>query len=424
MKQTLVIICLLATINLSFGQGGRFLNGSIIKLDGDTLNVEINYENWVVTPTSISYRMINTSDLTTVQATDIRGFMIKKVGTYTSAEVEIDVSSDILRQLSPTPDPIWETKNLFLQELVSSEASLYKYQSENFKRYFYLIKGLNKPIQLVYKKYKPLSDVVGSNNNFRSQLWDKFQCGGLTQADLKKIDYYENDLIKFFLKYNACTGFAVNKKERQWSKGKLQFGVRAGISNVNGDFRKIDDFNNSSTGDFSASGLRVDTEVEYLTPLNNRRISVFVNLGFESFSANGIWSDQLLFNTTRTATRNMDQAFTIDYSNLAIGIGIRKYIYIKDDLELVIDYMLKPNLDLSTNYEYTFTEIEGFLVREPSLVENEMLYQGIGLGVKYKKGTLNFRYFTERTFLRDNDPLLSDHKAKLSSFSIQLGFLF
>lgn len=440
MKCIIITLLLLTIVDLTFAQrsGGPFLDGKVIENNGDTINVQISYNNWSLTPESISYRLNSSTDLITSTATGIRGFKINEVGSFISAKVQIDISSDILRQLSSNPDPEWVSKDIFLQELVVSKVNLYRYSSKSFKRFFYSKKSSSQPKQLIYKKYKPKTNIVASNNTFRKQLWDNLRCGSLTQQKLKKIDFYESDLIKFFERHNECSGIKIEKIVKKAVGGEFRFNLRAGISSVNGRFTKVDGvvigvnatIGVDATSSFSTRGQRLDTEIEYLSPLQNKTISFFANVGFEQHSSSGIWEQQLLFSQTNVTTR-VDQTWSVDYSNLSVGIGVRKYIKLKGQLQLLLDYLIQPSIDIIANYEYEIItpvdpgtpEAPGFSVPKFDLRKNSSVYHGVGVGLKYRYVNLGVRYFTDRIFLRDMNSAITTN-AKFSALIFQLGFSF
>ena len=106
------------------------------------------------------------------------------------------------------------TEKLFLKVLIQGEASLFKYKDKSLTRYFYQTSHLDIN-QLIFKEYKTPENKIGTNNEFRRQLYNNIKCIDISMNNLKQIDYDKNSLLNIFTKYNSCKNSAfVNFEEK------------------------------------------------------------------------------------------------------------------------------------------------------------------------------------------------------------------
>ncbi len=422
MKHILAFFLFALGCNLSFSQGGEFRPGKIVDLKGDTIVVEIQYENWVVTPKSIVYRSNKEGALKEVFPGQIKSFSILNLSTYISVTARIDQSSNLENYLSYTKLPDWVVQTVFLKELLVSSVSLYKYKTSDYTRFFYKKYSSPNYEQLIYKKFRYFGDERLVNVTFKKQLLDNFDCD-LKSSDLKRIDYYESDLIKFFTKFNTCSGNPVKESISKEAKGLLKFNLKAGVSLVNGSFKRKEIFFASVeevSSDFNSAGLRADLEIEYLTPFYNRRLAVLFNIGLDRFQTEGALPDQILRNIRGTATRRIDQPWSLDYTQLALGLGVRKYVPVNNSTEFFLDFLVQPIVNFSKKYDYEFAVIEDFVPFNPNLNELNKVNFGLGLGIKFNSFYIHGRYFTSKEII--NKIIGSAYSLSFNNVAIQLGY--
>lgn len=121
-------------------------------------------------------------------------------------KVLIDMSGDESPLISYTSEPEWHTEELFLWTLVDGHLSLYAFETNGLKRYFFSIG--NGPIeQLVYKKYHTTSG-ISLNETYKQTLFDTVNCGSYPRTYFENLPYQEQALVKHFLAENTCRGSA------------------------------------------------------------------------------------------------------------------------------------------------------------------------------------------------------------------------
>ena len=151
-------------------------------------------------------------------------------------EVDLD-DSDYLTKPLTGKYPEYKAVTVFLNVLLESGASLYKYQSPNGDKFFYSLAGKgNKPEQLIYKKYV-VSDtrLPRENTTFRQQLFDNLKCSGDDFAKFKDLSYRQEDLLRVVKQYNECNNSQSRLYENQKrSSLKMYFAINAGVNMIAG----------------------------------------------------------------------------------------------------------------------------------------------------------------------------------------------
>ncbi len=404
-----MMLCL--TMNVS---GQRvFQTGTIITLNGDSTSAQISASNWVTNPEFIRYKTSEDGEMTTVRPGDIRGFIIPTKGTFVSATLEIDQSSDKIDRLSGSDQPKWESMAVFLKQIVRGTINLYSYRSTNVNRLIVQKPG-GEYQQLVYKLYLSSSRNLLYNRAFRKQLWENFNCG-ITKDQLREVEYSAKSLTKFFLKYAECTGGKALELKTSREKGSFKFYGAAGAGSINGDYKE---FSIDQTAFESSVSFRVDLGVEYRFPSQNP-IALFLNIGSESFSTTGVWPDQVFLNERRTAQVIADQPWTVDVSYGTVGFGVRKYYYFNRDSGLKLSLLCIPQFTLWSNSQVEKLDIPDARNTPGILTMEENTHFGLGAGYVFKRFTADLTYFIRRQHLRD----IQDISVGYSSLYLSLGIL-
>jgi hypothetical protein len=113
---------------------------------------------------------------------------------------------------------IYRTQNIFVKLLVFGEASLF-YLQDSTKRTHFFISNKNGPLtELTFRRFlrKMTANSVDTlnysiseveDNAFRGQLIRSFSdCSDMKLSDFEKIQYYEEDIVPLFRKYDLCKG--------------------------------------------------------------------------------------------------------------------------------------------------------------------------------------------------------------------------
>ncbi len=118
----------------------NFLPGTIKKKSGETLSGYIDFRDWFVNPTKISFKIDSVGDPKEFTLFDLDFFEIKGKERYVSARVKKDMRPVKLRDLSVMPAVTETEDQVFLRELFNNDKlGLYIYR--DFKDHFYVRDG-------------------------------------------------------------------------------------------------------------------------------------------------------------------------------------------------------------------------------------------------------------------------------------------
>ena len=180
----------------------------------------IKNADWNENPSEIEFKL-NESD-TSKKATikEVKEFGINDISKYIRADTKIDLSTEELSKLNTVRNPIWSDEQLFLKVLVSGKATLYSYNGRSLQRFFYSLSDSTIQ-QLVYKEY--LVDEGGNQDNFKlatnngymQQLFLQVRCPETTMSSISTLSYTKSQLVKYFSKYNVCSGAPLANEKPQ-----------------------------------------------------------------------------------------------------------------------------------------------------------------------------------------------------------------
>ena len=165
----LIVISFIFYSHQSLGKvlGGLDKIGYIILQDGDTINGRIDYELWEKSPKKILFKTLNESKYTKYLPFDIIGFEVAG-RRFFSANVDVETSSLEPSSLSLSNEFLIEKTNVFIEQIILGEKSLFEYSLSKKKSCFYY-KHEDKYELFRYKKYLNGS-LVSENNEYRRQM--------------------------------------------------------------------------------------------------------------------------------------------------------------------------------------------------------------------------------------------------------------
>ena len=209
MKHLLCAVVIVFFLVPAMGQG-TFEKGYFIDTENQKTECYIKIEDWSTQPT-LTYMASWKDAVKTAPLKGIKEFGIVNYIKMVKAKVSIDISGDEGHLLSYQQEPEWITEDLFLKILVEGKVTLYAYEAEGLKRYFFNT-APDSIEQLVFKKYKTVEGVL-SNNSYQTTLLDRVNCIDSTTAYFKKLRYTKADLVRHFTNTNTCEGAAFKTYE-------------------------------------------------------------------------------------------------------------------------------------------------------------------------------------------------------------------
>lgn len=374
-----------------------FENGYFIDNSGNRTACLIKNQDWKNNPNSFEYRINENSDIQKATLTTVKEFSIPGQFKYVRFTVEIDKTLEKLDvgQLTYDPKPNYVKEELYLKVLVEGKASLYMYDADNLRKFFYTLEN-EVPEQLFFKRYKKSESTLASNNQYKQTLFLNLNCVNKTMEDEENLKYSANNLITYFEKYNKCENadFEILVDKTTNYDFNLNIKPRVIFSSLN-----IINVNNSiRSADFgSKTNFSAGIEAELALNFNKGTWSVFVEPAYFSFSAD----KEIQF-----------QNVAIEYSFIEIPVGIRHYFFIDKKSKIFVNaaYVFYFNTDLKLEFEI------------PTSASTDFVSRGkLALGVGYNfNGKLSLEY---RTYIGKKDIFNSGvYTSEFNYSSLILGY--
>lgn len=414
------LFCVVAICMVTIGTAQvRFEKGYFINNSGIKTECFIKNYGWKDNPKEIEYKITLTDEVKKQTINTIQAFEIIGQSKYKRFEVTIDRSTDKTSFLSTDKAPKFNTENLLLKVLIEGDATLYEYSEKSLQRFFYSTATIDIE-QLIYKRYKVKTSKIAKNTKFRQQLWMHVRCEGTTINDVNNVDYYRNELNRYFIKYNRCVNpdFTEGRKKIS-AKEKFNLTIRPGINIANVQY---DDNVGSSRADVVEFGdnlsFRLGLEAEYILPFNKNKWAVFVEPTFLYFQ---VKDKEVTYIPGSQSLSTVDGS--IDYLTLEIPIGIRYYMFLNDKSKLFINTAFVTDLDFSSSITL---ELQSSTADNPVVLADPEISAApnfaIGLGYNFNnQASLELRYFSNRDLLANK---YTDQKADYNALSIILGYTF
>ncbi|MCD6543145.1 MAG: tRNA modification GTPase [Flavobacteriaceae bacterium] len=365
-------------LSLNFYSQTQFEKGYFID-DNDIKTIcFIKNLDWNKNPSKIEYKKSETSELNTATIKNINEFGFSNI-KYKRFTVDVDKSSTYIIQYSYSNRPEFKSETVFLKLLVKGNVNLYRYSGENNRLFFYSIDDVS-ATQLVYKKYKSTETEIKTNESYKQQLLNNVKCDRITVKQIKKLKYFENDLVNFFQKYNTCENPEIEYKEKE-KKDLFNLTIRPGLNLTKFSINRDGVTNPSDIEvDFgNVLGFRIGVETEFFMPFNNNKWSFFLEPIYNQFSDTG---KRLNYEKGKV---------DILYKTLEVPIGIRYHLYLNQESNFFINasYILIFDLNSNVDFEYEYSRDLEFTKR------NTNIAFGIGYCFKDRYG-LEIKYFLNK----------------------------
>jgi hypothetical protein len=346
-------------------------------------------------PTRIKYKISEEDEFLVAQISELKEFGVSKA-RYLRATVQLDKSSQNLKELTISRNPEWVELEIFLKVVVDGKADLFYYSGEELVLFFYRID--NSPIeQLIYKQYLTSNDKTNTtvtdqqkmtttsflyaaeNHTYINQLNTQVTCNKLPLATLKNIKYSGDQLSKYFIKYNKCVEADFISYD-DYFKNEFHLSLKPGMDystlKVDSYFGLVEDFPERQLS------FRVGAEAEFTLPFKKGKWAVLVEPAYQSY--------------------NSTSKVQIDYKSIEIALGGRHYFFLGNDSKLFIN--IAGVIDLPIIYSIKFSNGQTF---ESKTIKGNY---AVGLGYSYKKFSVEGRYYSLRTGVDETSLYYIDFK--------------
>ncbi|PCJ97920.1 MAG: tRNA modification GTPase [Flavobacteriaceae bacterium] len=411
MKTKLLIIAL-SILSLNSYSQIKFEAGYFIKNTGERIDCLIRNVDWKNNPTKFKYKLSEEAESITAVIDDVREFSVTDHIKYERFTVNIDRTSDLTSELREVRDPKFVEEKLFLRFLVEGEASLYKYEDGNLIRFFFKMDNSDVE-QLVYLKYKSVKDdnffnvkykrtrpKIKENNLFKSQIFENLKCDQLSFSNIENLQYKENELVTYFVKFNSCKGVAFNKFEKEYGKDMFNIVLRprANFYSFSYEGAGAVDFGSEVVPGFGV-------EFEIILPFNNNKWSLFIEPSYEYFKSDVMPTDARI--------RRMD------YAAVEIPVGIRHYFFLGPKSKLFLAGGVAFGKDFNSKIDYLRTDITPNALISDLEIDGTQEFFFMAFGYNFNnRVSIEFRQNSNRNLLSNYQTRISDFKG----YSIIVGY--
>ncbi len=396
MKRILRLLSLfLFFIYATVSAQSKFEKGYFIDNNNQKIECLIKNRDWKSAPKKFEYKLADTDQEQTIQVVNITELVIYDYCKYIKAKVEIDRTSNNIKDLDANSNPVWIEETLLLTVLMEGKASLYAYYEGSLQRFFYRQLS-NAPIkQFIYKLYQPENMSVKKylvNAQFHQQLRLDLPCEAVGEEQIQKMSYSERSLMDYFSLYHQSINEALVDYTPKNPKEYWHFNLILGLNHTSLSYTDTDlefiDFG-------SKVSVALGAEAEIIVPYTQKRLTFLLSPNLQ------LLEGSTLFNNVR---RVGFQFYAIN-----MPVGFRFYQPISPNLKIfanlgyVFEFPINAYVERNSVVSYKIS------VKEPDFLKN----LSIGMGAFYKKFGGEFRYYGTRGVL-GYDPKASSSFSKIS----------
>ncbi|MGX7666625.1 hypothetical protein [Flavobacterium pedocola] len=379
MKNKLYLLLLLILTNLTYAQN-NFEKGYYIDNGGNKIEGYIKNLDWAYNPVSFEFKTTEAEIAKTLTINFVTEFSIEDVCKY--IRVDIDIERSNTDNVTLSKEPKFSNERLFLREIVSGKAMLYKYVDSSITRYFFSVD--NSPIkQLLNIPYYADKETLKNNpfmlpgsiihsETYKRQLWMSVKNEKTTQKRVEKLTYSEDSLEPYFKEYNGATNEGTDKeKKASYRKNNYTFNIKGGaiFNSSKIDFHRKSGSVNQNFN-FKDNNFTLGVEFELIFPFNNKKWALILEPSFHNFKDETEYNDGIV--TTK---------YTADVRYVEIPFGFRHYFFLNDNSKIFANVIASVR-DFSPKSQVAAREIK-----------SSNFFPGIGFGYNYKKASCEFRYY-------------------------------
>lgn len=355
MKNLLFITFLFFQISL-FSQI-KFENGYYITNSGSRVDCLIKNKDWKGNPNTILIKKDLSSQVESLTISDIKEFGVIGKSQYVRRQVQIDISSDHLDNLSLQREPKFETKNLFLKTLVSGKAHLFQFtEKDGLSKYFFSLDG-GETTQLIYKRYVNEKREIFYNKDFREQIYSQLTCGSKMLEMVRSVEYNSKDLTKVFIGYNTCENVDYNVFKNN-NKAQFHLSLRPGLNFYSMEVTTPNEVVYGYIDFGMQTALRVGAELELVLPFNKNKWAVILEPVYASFKSDAVGPLGLYGYYASVNYQYVDINFGVRHkfylANDALIFANFTYGYVKELGEAKIDFDKRTDIELSQLGNFKF----------------------------------------------------------------------
>jgi hypothetical protein len=381
---------LISTISLCLRAQENFVPGLIFKNNNDTVRGKIDFRDWTYNPNKIVFRPDDGSAQEKLGPTEIAGFIVEGE-TYRSGIVQVETSSLDYQELQESEGFNLQTDSVFLSILFEGSKSLYYYNKNNGREYFY-IKENNKYQWLQYKRFIRFEDgekrIIDDSTYIRQLSIYLNDCASVKKV-ISKLPYKLSGMQAAFKKYFDCVGKKTYKEEIN-NKALFQAGITLGISSSNVSFSSSN-FTELTMAKYKPSVSPAGgIFAEFIFPRKRQRWSFYNELFFSSYSITGNYQ------LPGSSANYRKYIITLDYSYLKLNNLIR-YRSSNGNIRFMANIGISNGLTIQAknNLKSIYHILNGDVINNEAAIPVERKHEEgllLGIGGLYKKFSAELRF--------------------------------
>lgn len=297
-----------------------FEQGYFIDNNDKKIDCLIKNQDWQNNPVEFEYRLSTNDERKIINIESVKEFGISGISKYIREKVQIDRSSEKVKELSTVQEPVFKEEQLFLKVLLEGEASLFQYVDQSLKRYFYRVE--NRPIeQLIYKSFKDKKDRIFQNKQFKQQLSLHLKCASIKKGRIENLTYAKSKLMKLFIDYNQCKESKLTNYVDLSKRDAFNLTIRPGINSSSLNIWNIS-FDTRDTDFGTKINFRLGLEAEFIMSFNKSKWSIIAEPTYQYFKSKTTLpeSTDVMFNP--------ELDVMVNYQSLELPIGVRHYFFL------------------------------------------------------------------------------------------------
>ena len=384
MKKTILLFVLFFSLTISAQI--KFEKAYFIDNNDNRVECLIKNADWKNNPDFFNYKLSEESEIKTGSVKDVKVFEIYNQSKFVRGNVDFDKSSININNLSESREPEFVQRQLFLKQIVTGSANLFKYEEGNDTKFFYQ-KADNEFEQLIYKPYQLELYQIGYNDSYKQQLGNLLTCNSVSKNQINKTTYKEKNMVDLFTKYNQCMDPSYEAVAATKKNGDLNLSIRPRVN-----FSSLD-LSNSTTRDLFEFGdhtsFGAGLELEYVFPFNKSKWAVILEPTYRTYKGETVIEPFYM-------AGNKLFAFA-DYQSIEVPIGIRHYMFIDSKSRIFLNAQYVFDVNMGSSLEVR--RADGSVSQ--SLKIDSFANFALGAGYSYNsKYGVEVRYFTTRNIVR------------------------
>jgi hypothetical protein len=380
LKKIACLITLLLSSCVSFAQiifeKGYFVDNGLHRTE-----CLIKNQDWKNNPKDFEYKSKESDASRRANLLTVKEFGVYGISKFVRADVKMDRSPAELDRLSDNSEPLWSQEQLYLKVLVSGKATLYYYEEQSLKRFFYSVSD-SLITQLIYKEYLIESQYVGANNRFRDQLWKYVRIPNSTRNPLDGVNYNQKGMLWYFKKYNDLSGgtaLAVDSLGIQ-ARDIFHLWITPGINCSS--LSLTNNYYTDRNADFSTGIFpRIGLEAEFVLPFNKNKWSVITEPSYQFYVG---------------GTRFKAGKAKVSFHLFQLPVGIRYSFFLNENLKVFVNGYVVSSLGAKLNSSVIFDDP----FASPLILKPQNCV-AIGCGIGLKRVNAEACFYTNQDLLND-----------------------